>query len=125
MKDTDIASHFGQMLGMAQADAAHGSLIADEMTVDRRISEALAIIRGAMGDADDVSAALSSLGIPAAKRLGQAIDAIAGAAEIIRDCQSELVMLRFDASQQSTTNMMNAVLATVSVIASRDQEPTP
>lgn len=121
--ESEIASHFGQMLGMAQADADYARVTADEFTIDHRISEALAMIRAAMSDADDVSHALSALGIPAAKHLGDAINAIADATEIIRECQSDLVMLRFNASQQSTTNMMNAVLATVRAIA--DAEPTP
>jgi hypothetical protein len=119
--DSDVVSHFNYMLGAAQADLVRGDMVMSEMAIDRRMSDAVSTIHAAVNGADDVLYALNALGIPAAKRLAASLDAIIQAADLIRKCQSDLVTCRFNAAEQSTTNMMNAVLATVKIVADKAQ----
>jgi hypothetical protein len=115
--DNIVSEHLNYMLGATEANLAHAQAGNDEIAVNHRITAALGAITIATRDADDVWSALNELGIPAAKKLATALDAIGEASAEIRRCQNDLVTLRFDAANQSTTNMMNAVLATVASIS--------
>lgn len=82
-----------------------------EMEADDRIRLAIESIRFSCEDVSYVATALSELGIPAAAKLHAAVENTIEAVRTIRSSQRDLVYLRVAASEQSTMNMMNAVLA--------------